>query len=487
MVALIQSNGHWADVGGKVPGSFDITAREHYGEGTRIPPVKVWDRGIFRKDVAHLVVANMRVPEERLGDLWAQAEATKVGAQRLIELIEKYGKETVLAAFREVQDYVERVVRARLQDLPRGTWETEDYVDADPTVGDGMIPVRVQMTISDDGIHYDFSSSHPAINCFLNSTYGTTYSAVVAGTKTFFPDIPLNSGFYRVVTAHMPEGSIVNAPAPAAVTGSVAGAYEKVMNAIFELWSHIIPARALVCAFNLEYLLVGGWDKRSGYEGKFFMWYDWMAGGWGGRQGKDGANATAPVFGVGLSVQSVEGQERLTPVLTTKHELITDSGGPGQFRGGCGLEKGGILTAAANAAISYACDRGRSLTWGLFGGLPSLPHGAWLNPGRPNARYLGTVFSGVPIDPDDHFTRPSAGGGGLGDPLARDPGEVLEDVIDGYVSVERAAKDYGVAIRPSDPEICAYEIDEEETRRLRQEIRAQCWRKTRRMSSAAMG
>ena len=473
ILALLQSNGHWADVGGKVPGSFDITARDHYGEGLRIPPLRIWDRGTFRKDMAQMLVSNMRVPEDRLGDLRAQAEATRVGEQRLLELIDKYGKDAVQTAFHEVQDYVERVMQTRLKDLPQGEWETEDYIDADPSVGDGMIPIRVKMTISDRGIHYDFSDSHPYINCFLNSTYGTTYSAVVAGTKTFFPDIPLNSGFYRVVTAHMPEGTVVNAPSPAAATGSVSGSYEKVMNAIFELWSHILPERALACSFNLEYLLVGGWERRPGYENKFFMWYDWMAGGWGGRQGKDGSNATAPVFGVGLSVQPVEGQERLTPVVTTKHEIITDSGGPGKHRGGCGLEKGGVLAAAANTVISYTCDRGRSITWGLFGGSPSIPQGAWLSPGKADKRHLGTVFSGVPLESGDHFTRPSAGGGGLGDPLERDPAKVLEDVIDGYVSIERAARDYGVAIRAIDPEVCAYEIDWEATPQLRQEISAQ--------------
>jgi N-methylhydantoinase B len=471
LIAFLQSNGHWADVGGSVPGSFDITAREHYGEGLRITPLKIWDRGEFRDDVANMLVSNMRVPEDRLGDLRAQAEATRVGEVRLLELCEKYGVETVLAAFDECQDYVERIVRTRLRELPHGTWETEDYIDADPTVGDGLIPIHVKMTISSDGIHYDLTGSHPYINCFLNSGFGATFSAIIAGTKTFFPDVPLNSGFYRVVTATLPDNSVVNAPCPVAVTGFCSGAYEKVMNAIFELWSTVIPERALACSFNLEYLLVGGWDRRPGYN-NFFMWYDWMAGGWGGRSNKDGTNATSSVFGVGLQQQPIEAQERLCPVITTKHEIRTDSGGPGRFRGGAGLEKGGILTLAEGAVISYCCDRARSVTWGLFGGLPSIPHGVTLNPGTPRQRYLGTVFSGVPIGPGDHFTRPSAGGGGLGDPLDRDPGLVLQDVVDGYVSIERAAKDYGVVVRAIDPDLCLYEVDYPATDALRRELRS---------------
>ena len=141
-----------------------------------------------------------------------------------------------------------------------------------------------------------------------------------------------------------PVGTVVNAPWPIAVTGFCSGPYEKIMNALFELWSQIMPERAMACSFNLEYLLVGGRDARS-QSRPIFMWYDWMAGGWGGRNGKDGANATAPVFGAGLAVQPLEGQERLTPVLTTSHEILPDSGGPGRFRGGCGVRKGGRLTA----------------------------------------------------------------------------------------------------------------------------------------------
>lgn len=469
-IAFMQCNGHWADMGGSVPGSFDINAKDHYGEGLRIPPVRVWSRGEYLKDVAHLIVANMRVPEERLGDLRAQAEATRVAEKQLLRLVEKYGLETVLTAFEEVQNYVERLARAKLRELPDGTWETVEYVDMDPEQGDGLIPIRVKMTIDGDQIYYDLEGSHHYIGCFLNSAYGASLSGIYAGTKTFFPDIPLNSGFYRVIDVNLPENSVVNAPWPVAVTGFCSGAYEKIMNACFELWSHVMPERALACSFNLEYLLIGGWDKRSRYD-NYFMWYDWMAGGHGGRSDRDGANALSPVFGVGLSVQPCEGQERLSPVITTKHEIITDSGGPGKFRGGCGVEKGGVLTVVKDTVMSYCCDRSRSVTWGLFGGLPSYPHGVWLNPGKENVQFLGTVFSNVKVKEGDSFTRPSAGGGGLGDPLERSPEAVLEDVIDGYVSIERAEKDYGVVIREIDRDLDLYEIDMEATGKAREYIR----------------
>jgi N-methylhydantoinase B len=469
LIALMQTNGHWADMGGSTPGSFDITAKEHYGEGVRIPPVRIYSKGTYLKDVVNVLASNMRVPEERIGDLRAQVEAAKVGQTQLLDIVNKYGIETTLTAFEEVQNYVERLAKAKIASLDKGTWETVDYIDMDPELGDGLIPIRVKMTITDDEILYDLAGSHDYISCFLNAGFGASLSAVYAGTKTFFPEIPLNSGFYRVVKVKLPENSVVNAPAPIAVTGFCSGAYEKIMNACFELWSNILPERALACSFNLEYLLIGGWDQRTEQK-NYFMWYDWMAGGHGGRSGLDGANATSPVFGVGLSVQPCEGQERLSPVITTKHQIITDSGGPGKYRGGCGVEKGGVLTKLNNSVMSYCCDRARSVTWGIFGGLPSFPHGAWLNPGREDEQYLGAIFSNVKVKSGDSFTRPSAGGGGLGDPLDREPEAVLEDVIDEYVSIERAKKDYGVIIKEIDRDLDLFEIDYEATDAERNQI-----------------
>jgi N-methylhydantoinase B len=140
-----------------------------------------------------------------------------------------------------------------------------------------------------------------------------------------------------------------------------------------------------------------------------------------------------------------------------------------------GVEKGGTLMLAERSVMSYCCDRERSITWGLWGGLPSIPHGVWVNPGQgvERERYLGSIFSNVPIQSGDTFTRPAAGGGGLGDPLDRDPDTVCEDVIDGYVSIERARKDYGVVVREIDAELCEFEVDREQSERERQRIRAE--------------
>ncbi len=470
LIAWTQANGHWADMGGSVPGSFDVTAKDMFKEGIRIPPVRIWGKGERRLDVAKLIAKNTRDPDAILGDMEAQSEACRLAEREVLRLVEKYGRETVVAAMAEVQDYVERVVRRRIAEIPDGSWETVDYVDQDPTSEEGLIPIRMKMSIRGDQISCDFTGSSSTINCLYNSAFGATYAGVISGIKTFFPDIPLNSGFYRVVDVVAPQDTIVSARWPVAVTGFVMP-FEKIMNCAFELWSRIMPERAMACSFNIEYLQTGGFDGRA-KDRSYFMLYDWLAGGWGGRNRKDGLGVTASCFGVGLMIQPVEGQERLCPIQTDRFEIVTDSGGPGCYRGGVGADKDSTLLDAEKTVISYFCDRERSVVWGIEGGLPSRPHGLWLTRAG-EEHFLGAVFSDVPVTRGDQFRRGTAGGGGYGDPLTRDPLRVLDDVADDYVSIERAKKDYGVVIRTIDADLAQYEIDEAATRAERARIAAE--------------
>jgi N-methylhydantoinase B len=472
LIAVAQCSGHWADIGGAASGSFDPSAVEHFGEGLRITPLRICSRGRYLVDVCRFIASNTRSPEDAEGDLLAQAEATRVCEREILRLVGRYGPDAVVAAFAESQAYVERVLRRRLADLPDGRWEAEDYIDVDPRAGEALVPIRVGLRISGDRLHYDLSGSHPAIGNFLNSAFGGTYSAIVAGTKTFFPDVPLNSGFYRPILIDFgPAGTVVNASWPTAVTGFYAGPYEKIVSAIFQIWSEIMPARAIGTSFNLEYLLLGGYDVRRARPQQF-MFYDWMAGGWGGRNGRDGSNATASIFGVGHALQSIEMQERSSPILTGRSELRIDSGGPGEFRGGLGLIKEVTLTDCESASFSYCSDRARSVIPGTHGGAPSCPHGLWMNPHLSGGRHLGSLASRVPVGPGDSLERPSAGGGGFGDPLARETESLLADVIDGYVSMHRARKDYGVVIRVSADNPDVMTVDEAATTIERERIRA---------------
>ena len=253
-----------------------------------------------------------------------------------------------------------------------------------------------------------------------NSAPGATFSAVVAGMKTFFPDLPLNSGFYRMIEVTAPKNSIVSAEWPVAVTGFLMP-FEKIMNSIFEMWSKIMPERAIACAFNLEYLLAGGRDARKP-DKPIFMFYEWLPGGWGGRNGKDGADVTTACFGTGLMSQPNEGNERVNPTRTTEFQIKQDSAGPGRWRGGVGVQKTSLLLEAEFAVMSYICDRERAVVWGVEGGLPSMPHGLTMKRAGEDAEiWLGSVFSDYPVHTGDQFARPTAGGGGFGDPLLRDP------------------------------------------------------------------
>ena len=469
LIAWSQANGHWADMGGSVPGSFDVTARDMFKEGIRVPPIKIWRRGEHCTDVAKLVAKNTRDPAAILGDMDAQTQACKLAEREILRLANKYGIETIKTAFIEVQDYVERTVRQRLAELPDGTWETVDFVDQDPAGEEGMIPICVKMTISGDHVEFDLTGSHGTIGSIYNCAFGGTFAGIVAGMKTFFPDIPLNSGFYRTITVTVPDDTVVSAQWPVAVSGFVMP-FEKIMNSIFELWSRLMPERAMACAFNIEYLQTGGYDGR--YPSRpYFMLYDWLSGGWGGRNGKDGLSVTSSCFGVGLMIQPVEGQERMCPVRTDRFEIVTDSAGPGEFRGGVGLDKEGTILDVEGCVFSYFCDRERSVVWGIEGGLPSRPHGLWMEHDG-EQKFLGAVFSDVPVAPGTRFWRGTAGGGGYGDPLKRDPERVKADIEDEYVSVERAVIDYGVVIKVIDEEMGEYEIDAAATQKARKEIAA---------------
>jgi N-methylhydantoinase B len=469
IIAYSQSNGHWSDVGGSVPGSFDVMAKEMFREGIRITPVRIVDQGEMREDIANMIAANTRDPGSVIGDMHAQIEATRVAEREILRLVDKYGKDTVVTGFKEVQDYVEQATRQRIAELPDGSWETVDYIDRDPALSEGLIPICVKLTIKGDEVIYDFTGSHACISTLYNSAFGATFSGVVAGMKTYFPDLPLNSGFYRPITVIAPKDSIVDAPWPVAVTGFLMP-FEKIMNSIYEIWSDIMPERAIACAFNLEYLLTGGRDTR--HEDKpMFMFYDWLPGGWGGRATKDGCNVTTACFGTGLMTQPIEGQERLSPILANEFEINCDSGGPGKFRGGAGVVKTSTLREAENTVLSYICDRERAIVWGIKGGLPSIPHGLWVKrAGSDEKEWLGTMFSDVEIKSGDMFSRPTAGGGGLGDPLERDPAAVMRDVEDDYVSLERAEMDYGVVLKVIDLDLAEYEVDIGATKAARRGI-----------------
>ena len=309
IIAYAQSNGHWADVGGSVPGSFDVNAKEHFAEG---------DPSAARSNLGSWPLSRRRRTADRLQHPRAgrrRGRSTRAG------FCHSRGRAGDPAASRQVRDRVDpdrvpggaglrraphppagrRATRRRLGD--GGLHRLRPVDRRGPHPGQGQDNNRGRPAL----VRPDGLSTPPSA---ASSCGVVRLLCVIAGTKTFFPDVPLNSGFYRAVEVDLgPVGSVVNAPWPIAVTGFCAGPYEKIMNSIFELWSELQPERALACSFNLEYLLVGGRVTPAMRAAPICMWYDLRVGGWGGRNGKDGSNATAPIFGVGACRPAAGGAE----------------------------------------------------------------------------------------------------------------------------------------------------------------------------------
>ena len=258
IIAFAQSNGHWSDVGGSTPGSFDVLAKEMFREGIRITPTRLIDEGKWRHDFANMIAANTRDPgihhrrHERAGRSHPRRRARN--PQAGAEVRQGHRRHRLPRRCRTMSSW--RPASAS-PNCPTAPGRMSTISTAIPACGEGLIPIRVKLTIEGDEVTYDFSGSHGTISTLYNSAFGGTFSAVVAGMKTYFPDLPLNSGFYRPINVIAPENSIVDARWPVAVTGFLMP-FEKIMNSIYEIWSDIMPERAIACAFNLEYLLTGG-------------------------------------------------------------------------------------------------------------------------------------------------------------------------------------------------------------------------------------
>jgi N-methylhydantoinase B len=473
VIAFVCSKGHWLDVGGSIPGSMDALAKDIYQEGLQVPPVKIVDGGVVRQDVARFVLRNVRIPLEAGGDMWAQIAGTKTGERRLLELIEKYGIDTVVSAFNEVMDHSERQIVAEVLKCPEGTWEIEDFIDRDPGDPDrGPVRVHVKLSIQHEPpkIVYDLRGSDPPTNSGMNATRNSSFGALQAGTKHVFPHILLNAGWLRVIEAIYPESSVLNAPRPHACCAEMAGAYEKLCGSVIAVWGNLKPDKVWAPSFNNEYFMAGGVDDRPGMDNKYFVYYHWMMGGWGGMSGRDGRSAGTPIFGAGCANQALEQKERQSPITVQYFKHKTDSMGAGRWRGGCGMDSAMRIDNAGGVLLSYVGDRGKygpGGPRGLFGGGRAMYQGVTYNPGTPKEKWLDVMFSGIPVETGAILAHYTQGGGGYGNALERDPHAVLEDVLDEFVSIDKAREDYGVVIRPIDPEILDYEIDWDATNSTR--------------------
>lgn len=465
---FVSTTGHWNDVGGSQPGSLNCRARECYEEGLRVPPIVIYRDGKFNDDVLTVFWANMRLEWERQGDLNAQIAALKIGEARMLSLVEKYGLGTLRTCMSEMQDYAERLLRSYIRELKDGVYYAEDRIDQDLVTGEPKT-IRLTLTIDDDHATFDLSESDDRALCGINGTSAASISAVCIGIKSVFPDVAMNVGIRRAVDIIMKQGSIVWAQRPSAVSGLAATTMECVVACTQLALGQALPEKACGAPFSILNTVYGGYDPRPGFKGQFIH-YVWTMGGMGAVANHDGPNVLGSQYSASTQTIPCELQERRVSLLWLRYGLRDDSGGPGKSRGGLGAEQ--ILTMPyTDGTISCIGDRERFGPPGVFDGEPGRTAGLVIDKGTPKERNIGIFAASEPVRKDELIYYWSSGGGGYGKALDRDLDLVLNDVINEYVSLEGARRDYGVVIRELDRRRLSYEIDQEATAALRAKMR----------------
>jgi N-methylhydantoinase B len=428
---------HHVDVGGGSPASVGAF-REVFQEGVIIPPIKLVQAGKIIPDVFRLVLAQIRSKHETAGDFRAQVAANHTGTRRLAALLERHGLDTVNSYIEELISYTDRRTRAEIAKLPRGTFAADGFVDNDGFT-DQPVHLAARIVVNDDGVLFDLAGSDPQRRAPVNSTYAQTFSACAYVLKCLIdPDVPTNSGFYRLVRVNAPAGTVVNCVPP----GPVVGGWEtqtRLCDVLFKALAAALPERvpagtkAMMCHAGF-----GGIDPRSG---EYYCFLETLAGGYGGRHGRDGPDAVQ-THGQNTENAPVEETELNYPVRITRYELVDDSGGAGEFTGGLGLRRDYLFPSPATFTI--LADRDREGPWGLFGGEPGRPAEYVLNPAG-ECRRLGSKTT-LELQSGDVISYRTCGGGGYGPPRKRDPERLLHDVQEGKVSRARAREVFGVAI-----------------------------------------
>ncbi|HLG73839.1 MAG TPA: hydantoinase B/oxoprolinase family protein, partial [Chloroflexota bacterium] len=402
-----------------------------------------------------IIGANTRTPDKVLGDLRAQRAALRVGELRMMELVERHGRETVLACMDEIIDRTEQTIRDRIREIPDGVYEFEDFLD---DCGPGTPPLRVfvRVTIDGDSAKLDFTGSSPqtesGLNSYINYTRSYSYAAIKCLTDPFGP---MNEGALRPVEIVAEEGSFLN-PRPPAGGGPRAIICYRTFEAVLGALAPALPDRIVAAGSHFANPTFGGWDRR---RGRRFVNYELVLSGTGARPTKDGVEAMCSAFNA--SNIPVEAQEANHPVLVERFGFIQDSAGAGRFRGGCGIRRD-IRFLADDGKFTNLSDRHVFRPYGLFGGQPGALGRTVINPGEPNEREVPSKAS-TTFEYGDVISFQQCGAGGYGDPALRDPAAVLNDVLEGYISPEAASSKYGVVIRD-------VAIDQDATAALREEL-----------------
>ena len=467
LVGYSANRGHWTDIGGMAAGGFSGTARHVVQEALTIPPAKLYEAGVLNKTIREFILRNVRISHQIWGDIQSQITANLTGERRVKGLIDKYGLEMVAAGMDATLEYGRRRFRQKLLDMPDGKGADHDFVDTDGYT-DRKYKINVVVEKRGDRVRVDCSGSSEQdfsmVNCSKVVAKGAIYVAVISMVD---PGGVMNSGVIDLIDLELPEGSILNPHHPAPVA---AGIYHipALTDTVIRAFGDWLPDSAIASSNgDRDNTTYWGFHPETRKE---WVWYLSQSGGYGARATKDG-EPVAPDPRNNCKFSSLEVWEREFPARFTRWEMATDSGGAGKYRGGlAGRQEFELL---GDAIYSAAATRHILPPRGIFGGKDGDCHSFHLTRNG-ESKTLQEVFglpspskfANVPLKKGDVFTVESGGGGGYGDPLDRDVSLVELDVLEGYVSLEKASEEYGVCIDPD-----SGKADAKKTEELRRKLR----------------
>jgi N-methylhydantoinase B len=447
-LAFVANRAHHADVGGSRAGGVAADSTEIYQEGLRIPPVKLYRGGEPNDAVFDTVLANVRTPDERRGDLRAQVAANETGAERYRELHDRYG-DALPEVTAAIQDYAERRTRAEIRDLPDGTYEFADALDDD---GRGTEDVRVAaaVTVDGDAVTVDFEGTDPQTPGPVNAVFAVTASATYYAVRCVTdPDVPPNAGAYRPVEVRAPEGTVVNPDPPAAVVGGNLETSQRVTDVVLGALAECAPERVAAAGQGtMNNVTFGGTDPREGVGdgdgGRPWAFYETGGGGAGAHAAGDGMDGVHVHMSNTLNTP-VEVLETAYPLRVRRYALRPDSGGAGEHRGGLGLRRD--VAVRGDTAFSLLADRHRHAPYGLAGGADGATGAAFLLPGGDgdvdaDGERLPPKTT-LELSPGDLVSIRSPGGGGYGAPEDRAAAAIERDLRLGKLSAAAARERYG--------------------------------------------
>jgi len=438
----LANTGHWPDTGGAVPGGFSANATEVEQEGLRLPPVKLFKAGIMDEEILSIILSNIRIADQRIGDIKAQAAALTVGERRLTVLIDRYGKDVVESAIVELRARAAQQMRAKIASIPDGTYKGKAFVDSDGVV-DQPLEIAMKITVAGEQMTFDMSGSSPPCLGPMNSVIATTKSSIYLAVKHVFPDVPINAGTFEPLRIIDPKGTFLYAEYPRPVSGCAAEVSQRIAEAVFSALTEAIPDQLFGApAGTSGNFALGGVDPESG---RGYVMYLISGGGYGGSPLGDGISNGCSTIGISKTTP-IEIIEQRYPVLIDRYALHEGSGGAGKRRGGFGVSYG-VTLRRGTARASFVMDHGRTGPQGALGGRDGGVNKVVVH--RRDGDYHPPHLSkdqDIIVEAGERIAVSTPGGGGYGDPLERDPDRVARDVARGYYTVDEAANLYGVLV-----------------------------------------